>query len=78
MSPFLLSMRLSAWPLDRPRNWDKLLDERQAKLELESLRTSVNRGRPFGSETWAQRTARRLGLEFTLRQRGRPKKPGKE
>jgi predicted nuclease of predicted toxin-antitoxin system len=38
-----------------------------------ALRTSVQRGRPFGSEGWVVRTAKRLGLVPTLQPRGRPK-----
>ena len=30
-------------------------------------------GAPFGSECWQKKTARRMGLEFTLRRRGRPR-----
>ena len=41
--------------------------------QLDEIRTSVNRGRPFGPELWLQRTAKRLGLEFTLRGPGRPR-----
>jgi putative transposase len=36
----------------------------------------VLRGSPFGSEDWQKRIAKRLGLEYTLRPRGRPKKKG--
>jgi putative transposase len=64
---------LSDWPVKRPGNWSRLLEERIAEKELARLRTSVNRGRPYGTEQWVQRTARRLGLTFTLRARGRPK-----
>ena len=38
----------------------------------------LNRGTPFGSSRWATRRARRLGLESTLRPRGRPKKSTKK
>jgi len=41
---------------------------------LAALRRSVLRGNPFGEEWWQERTARRLGLESTLRARGRPRK----
>ena len=34
----------------------------------------VNRGRPWGDSRWVQTTARRLGLQFTLRGPGRPPK----
>ena len=32
---------LADWPVDRPRNWNKLLEERIADKELERLRTSL-------------------------------------
>jgi putative transposase len=41
---------------------------------LDRLRVSVSRERPFGSESWTRLTAQNLGLESTLRARGRPKK----
>ncbi len=65
---------LSAWPIARPRNWTAYVNAPQTKAELESLRLSVSRGQPFGNEVWQKRTAERLGLEFTLNPRGRPRK----
>ncbi len=65
---------LHDWPVPHPRNWVALVNRVQTKAELESLQTSVNRGRPYGSETWQKRTAKRLALESTFRPRGRPKK----
>jgi putative transposase len=38
----------------------------------EAIRRSVNRGRPYGEAAWIERCAEKLGLEFTLRPRGRP------
>jgi hypothetical protein len=46
----------------------------QTEAELAALRRSVARGLPCGSAAWTQRTARRLGLEYTLRLRERPEK----
>jgi REP-associated tyrosine transposase len=66
--------RLSAWPLTMPGNWVESVNRAQTQAELEALRRSVNRGTPFGSVPWQVRTAKRLGLESTLRPRGRPKK----
>jgi putative transposase len=42
--------------------------------EVKRLRISVQRGRPYGDEAWARRTAKELGLEHTFREAGRPKK----
>jgi putative transposase len=65
---------LSAWPVDRPRRWTAAVNDPLGKDELEQLRISVNRGRPLGEESWVWSTARRLGLEFTPRGPGRPRK----
>jgi putative transposase len=46
----------------------------QTMAELLSIRQSVLRGRPYGHAAWQQKTAARMGLEFTFRPRGRPRK----
>jgi putative transposase len=65
---------LDAGPLDRPRDWMRRVNQSLAEPALASIRQSVIRGRPLGEERWILRTATRLGLGFTLRPRGRPKK----
>ncbi len=65
---------LAEWPVDRPKNWVSLVNRDLAKSAIESLRLSVNRGRPFGEEKWVAKTAKRLELGNTLRERGRPKR----
>ena len=42
--------------------------------ELVALRRSVERGVPYGSAPWQKKTIAKLGLESTLRPRGRPRK----
>jgi putative transposase len=42
--------------------------------ELEALRRCVDRGTPYGSPAWVEKTAQRLGLQSTLHPRGRPAK----
>ena len=64
---------LGDWPVDRPRDWVVRVNRSQRASELEALRTSVQRGRPFGEEGWVRRMAKRFDLESTLRPRGRPK-----
>ncbi len=44
-----------------------------ADIDLEVVRESVRRDRPFGSSGWTHETARALGLEYSLRPRGRPR-----
>ena len=64
----------SLGPVPRRRDWPRHVAEPQTEAELLALRRSVNRGTPYGSETWQRRTITRLGLESTLRPRGRPHK----
>ncbi len=65
---------MADWPVDRPRNWLAAVNESLVAGDLASIRTSVNRGRPLGDAAWVKSTARRLGLEFTMRNPGRPRK----
>ena len=63
---------LSKWPLPQPRAWTDLVNQPQTEGELEAIRRSVTRSHPYGTEDWEQTTAKDLGLESTLRSRGRP------
>ena len=67
---------LSSWPLARPRRWRDHGNGPQSDEEVEAIRRSVVQGRPRGQANWVQRMAKRLGLEHTLRDRGRPPKNG--
>jgi putative transposase len=64
---------LAEWPLPVPRGWTDLVNRAPPELEVTTIRHSVHRGRPYGSAAWIARTARALGLESTLRPRGRPR-----
>jgi putative transposase len=68
---------LSAWPLGPPADWVRRVNRPESAAELEALRLSVTRGRPYGGAAWRARTVAALGLEHTLRGRGRPRKPGR-
>lgn len=59
------------WPVAPPRKWTSHVDRPETPAELDALRLSVNRGRPFGDDPWQRRTATQLGLQSTLRPRGR-------
>jgi putative transposase len=65
---------LADWPVPCPRAWCASVNAVQTEAELAALRHSVARGAPFGEGRWSQRIAERLGLEASLRPRGRPKK----
>jgi hypothetical protein len=55
-----------------PEAWTEYVDTPLTDVEIEKVRTSVNRQSPFGSVEWQQQTIARLGLESTVRRRGRP------
>jgi putative transposase len=66
------SRQLSPWAMACPTRWAERVNKSLTGAKLHAARTSVNRGTPFGDETWAQRTAQQLNLQSTLRPRGRP------
>ncbi len=61
-------------PVETPGEWLEWIDRPLFDHELTTLRACVNRQQPFGTETWQGRIATELGLESTLRRRGRPSK----
>ena len=65
---------LTQWPMERPQNWIEFVNAPDNASELDDLRSSAPRGRPFGNEDWVMIIAKRLGLESTMKSRGRPKR----
>ena len=63
-----------AEPTPRDPSWLDHVNEPLSSGDLSRLRESVSRERPFGAEDWTLSTAEKLGLGFTLRDRGRPKR----
>ena len=61
-------------PLERPEGWSEFVNAPQTPAEIEAIQRSVARGAPLGSEAWVAETASSLGLESSLRPRGRPPK----
>jgi putative transposase len=64
----------SEGPVPRGRDWVKYAHEPQTDVELVALRQSVERGTPYGNPRWQAQTIASLGLESTVRPRGRPRK----
>jgi len=60
-------------PANLPADWTQRVNRKLEALELDDLRTSVWRGRPYGSKEWVENTARQLHLERTLRHPWRPR-----
>src|SRR5579884_2518325 len=65
---------VSEWPVPRPREWVKIVKRAAPDAESQRVRQSLERSRPLGDDRWTAATAARLGLDWTLRPRGRPPK----
>lgn len=63
---------LSPWPIPAGQFWVEHVNDAQTEAEVESIRQSIVRGRPYGDARWVRRTALSLGLASTLRSRGSP------
>lgn len=63
---------LSEWPFAKPANWADIVNGPFSLEDLYRLRESAHRGAPFGTDDWTRMTARQLGLESTIRPKGRP------
>jgi putative transposase len=60
-------------PLPRGKVWLDWVNRPQSEAELAALRKCIERGMPYGNETWQHATAERLGMEASLHPRGRPR-----
>jgi len=68
-------------PTDLPRDWVARVNAPLTPEELKPLRNSAQRGAPFGSGKWTAKVVEKMGLQHTLRPRGRPRKvhlPGED
>ena len=64
---------LASWPVRRSAGWVEHVNSPQTDEELSAIQRSIDRGCPFGDNSWLAETAKALGLEITTRPRGRPK-----
>ena len=73
-SSFHLPQLANAALIPPPEDGTHWINQALFEQELTALRTCVNRQQPFGTPEWQQQLATALGLESTLRRRGRPPK----
>ncbi|MFT7565630.1 MAG: putative transposase [Candidatus Paceibacteria bacterium] len=57
-----------------PSDYLKYVNEPQSEGELENIRRSVEKQKPYGGDSWVVSTVSKYGLESTIRNGGRPKK----
>lgn len=65
---------LSPWPEKIPREYLAWVNTLPKKQELDEMRYSIIRGKPYGGIEWTERMIKKFGLEATVRKRGRPRK----
>ncbi len=65
---------LSPWPVDGPADWESHVSAALTAKEVERMEVSMRRSRPFGRDRWVKQTVQRLGMEYTVRGEGRPRK----
>jgi len=58
-------------PTPRGSGWLEHVNAPMTEAEVAAIRLSLRRDRPYGSKAWTSATASRLGLESSLRPRGR-------
>jgi putative transposase len=64
---------LSPWPVEVPPDWLEQVNTPLPQKDLDRMTISIQRSRPFGSDPWLHQTISKLGLEHTIRPKGRPK-----
>lgn len=67
---------LSEWPVPKPKNYLTWLNQAQTEeeKEKEAIEKSINKGSPYGLDSWVEIIVRKFNLGQTLRKVGRPKK----
>ena len=64
---------LHQWALLPGGTWVDYVNQAETEAELRALRHSVSTDRPLAETVWQHTTAKRLGLQSTLRSPGRPR-----
>ena len=63
---------LNKWDTEQPHYYSSWVNEIESTESLDRLRSCVNRGRPFGNESWVEKVTKEWNLESTFRREGRP------
>ena len=70
-------LKISAGPVKLPQRWNRLVNVLPGGKVNVQLEKCIKRGCPYGNTKWIETAVQKLGLETTLRPRGRPTKvPG--
>lgn len=64
---------LASLPTELPINYMQSVNQNLHEDALTDIRYSVNKGKPYGSDTWTNYLVEKFGLTHTIRGPGRPK-----
>ena len=64
---------LTNWPVAPPADWLDLVNG-TPRADVDEIRQSILRNRPYGPENWREQMATLLGLQGSVRPLGRPRK----
>jgi len=65
--------QISKSPAPLPSNYLEWVNTPEVSEDVDAVRNSVNKGSPYGTESWVEKTCKQYGLNATLRKPGRPK-----
>ena len=68
------SLAIDRGPVVLPDNWNKHVKILPRESIDAKIQNCIKRGSPFGNDKWISLASQKLGLEMTLRPRGRPRK----
>jgi putative transposase len=74
LDPIAEYKALAKTPRTRRRRWSAFVHQTPSDEELAAIRRSCSSGLPFGAPRWVEDLSTRLGLDLTIRPRGRPRK----
>ena len=64
---------LSNWPIEEPDDYVSFVNTPLNNNEEKSIKYSISKSKPFGTDKWTNRVIKKYKLEATLRNVGRPK-----
>jgi REP-associated tyrosine transposase len=74
LDPIPLFESIAKTAATRQRRWSAFIHKTPSDEELTAIRRSSATGLPFGAHEWVEDLSARLGLDLTIRPRGRPRK----
>ncbi len=66
-------LKIAPGPVKLPERWTRLVNALPGETIDAAIANCIKRGCPYGNDKWTQTVTQKLGLQMTMRPRGRPK-----